>query len=122
MALISVACIIYWVDMHVTCQVWQVSRFFLPCAYSALHWLQPMTDCLLTHSMLLAALLLLWLWRLQVNGKMRGTVEVGVSIDQAAAVEAALGLNTVKKFTDGKEIKKVIYVPGKILNLIVPGK
>jgi leucyl-tRNA synthetase len=59
---------------------------------------------------------------LQVNGKMRGTVEIGVAADQAAAVEAALGLNTVKKFTDGKEIKKIIYVPGKILNLIVPGK
>lgn len=58
----------------------------------------------------------------QVNGKMRGTVEVGVSADQSAAVEAAMGLNSVKKFTDGKEIKKVIYVPGKILNLIVPGK
>jgi leucyl-tRNA synthetase len=59
---------------------------------------------------------------LQVNGKMRGTVEMGVAAEQAAAVDAALGLNTVKKFTDGKEIKKVIYVPGKILNLIVPGK
>ncbi|WIA22710.1 hypothetical protein OEZ85_001117 [Tetradesmus obliquus] len=58
----------------------------------------------------------------QVNGKMRGTVEIGVAAEQAAAVEAALGLNTVKKFTEGKEIKKVIYVPGKILNLIVPGK
>eukprot|EP00878_Enallax_costatus_P022863 GHUV01024296.1.p1 GENE.GHUV01024296.1~~GHUV01024296.1.p1 ORF type:complete len:684 (+),score=223.68 GHUV01024296.1:356-2407(+) len=58
----------------------------------------------------------------QVNGKMRGTVEVSVSADQPAAVEAAMGLNSVKKFTDGKEIKKVIYVPGKILNLIVPGK
>jgi leucyl-tRNA synthetase len=53
---------------------------------------------------------------------MRGTVEMGVAAEQAAAVDAALGLNTVKKFTDGKEIKKVIYVPGKILNLIVPGK
>eukprot|EP00775_Hariotina_reticulata_P005133 gene5133-5373_t len=58
----------------------------------------------------------------QVNGKMRGTVEISVSADQAAAVEAAQQLNTVKKFTDGKEIKKIIYVPGKILNLIVPGK
>jgi leucyl-tRNA synthetase len=58
----------------------------------------------------------------QVNGKMRGTVEISVSADQAAAVEAAQQLNTVKKFTDGKDFKKIIYVPGKILNLIVPGK
>lgn len=54
----------------------------------------------------------------QVNGKMRGTVEVGVDAEQDAALSAALELNTVKKFADGKEIKKVIYVPGKILNVI----
>jgi leucyl-tRNA synthetase len=66
--------------------------------------------------------LLLLLLLVQVNGKMRGTVEIGVAAEQAAAVEAALVLNTVKKFTEGKEIKKIIYVPGKILNLIVPGK
>ena len=53
---------------------------------------------------------------------MRGTVEIGVAAEQAAAVEAAQQLATVQKFTDGKEIKKVIFVPGKILNLIVPGK
>ena len=50
---------------------------------------------------------------------MRGTVEVGVEAPQDAALAAALELNTVKKFTDGKEVKKVIYVPGKILNVIL---
>lgn len=58
----------------------------------------------------------------QVNGKVRGKLEVGVAAEQADAVEAALGLPNVCKYTDGKELKKVIYVPGKILNLIVPGK
>ncbi|KAI8470252.1 MAG: hypothetical protein J3K34DRAFT_262668 [Monoraphidium minutum] len=56
----------------------------------------------------------------QVNGKMRGTVELGVDAPQDAALAAALELGTVRKFTDGKEVKKVIYVAGKILNLIVP--
>ncbi|KIY92164.1 leucyl-tRNA synthetase [Monoraphidium neglectum] len=55
----------------------------------------------------------------QVNGKMRGTVEVGVDAPEADALAAGLELNTVRKFTDGKEIKKVIYVAGKILNVIV---
>lgn len=61
------------------------------------------------------------MWRCcaQVNGKMRGTVEVGKDIDQAGAVEAAQQVANVKKFTDGKQVVKVIYVPGKILNLIV---
>jgi leucyl-tRNA synthetase len=50
---------------------------------------------------------------------MRGTVEVGVDAPEADALAAGLELNTVRKFTDGKEIKKVIYVAGKILNVIV---
>jgi leucyl-tRNA synthetase len=55
----------------------------------------------------------------QVNGKVRGTVEVSVNINQEDAVTAALANANVAKFTDGKTLKKVIYVCGKILNLIV---
>ena len=58
----------------------------------------------------------------QVNGKMRGTVEVAAGVDQAGALSAALALATVQKATGGREPKKVIFVPGKILNLIVPTK
>ncbi|KAF8066270.1 leucine--tRNA ligase [Scenedesmus sp. PABB004] len=58
----------------------------------------------------------------QVNGKMRGTVELGVAASQDDALAAARGLPNVAKQVEGKEVKKVIYVPGKILNLIVPGK
>lgn len=53
---------------------------------------------------------------------MRGTIEVAPDISQDDALAAALQLNTVQKLTDGKQIKKVIFVPAKILNLIVPGK
>ncbi|KAL4430746.1 hypothetical protein ABPG75_006002 [Micractinium tetrahymenae] len=55
----------------------------------------------------------------QVNGKMRGAVEVDVSIDQEGAVAAARGVGAVSKQLEGKEVKKVIFVPGKILNIIV---
>jgi leucyl-tRNA synthetase len=55
----------------------------------------------------------------QVNGKMRGTVELPKDVDQAGAVAAAVEVPNVKKFVEGMEVKKVIYVPGKILNLIV---
>ena len=58
----------------------------------------------------------------QVNGKMRGTVEVGNEVGQEAAVAAAQSLASVAKHLEGKSIKKVIFVPGTILNLIVPGK
>lgn len=55
----------------------------------------------------------------QVNGKMRGTLEVDVNIGQEEAVMAAQALGPVSKQLDGKEVKKIIFVPGKILNIIV---
>lgn len=58
----------------------------------------------------------------QVNGKMRGTAEVPVDTEQEGAVAAAREITAVAKQLEGKEVKKVIFVPGKILNLIVPGK
>ncbi|GLC35478.1 hypothetical protein PLESTB_000203000 [Pleodorina starrii] len=58
----------------------------------------------------------------QVNGKTRGTVQVTAAAPQDDALAAALGNTNVAKYTADKEIKKIIYVPGKILNLIVPGK
>ena len=55
----------------------------------------------------------------QVNGKTRGTVELPKDCDQDAALEAAKALGPVAKQLEGKEVKKVIFVPGKILNLVV---
>lgn len=56
---------------------------------------------------------------IQVNGKVRGTVEVPRGVTQEDAVLMSLAQPNVAKFTEGKELKKVIFVPGKILNLIV---
>lgn len=55
----------------------------------------------------------------QVNGKLRGEVEVAKDADQVAVEQLALEQANVARFTDGKEIVKKIYVPGKILNLVV---
>ncbi|MEW5300771.1 MAG: hypothetical protein WDW36_003677 [Sanguina aurantia] len=55
----------------------------------------------------------------QVNGKTRGTVDVAIDISQADAVELALASANVSKHVDGKAVTKVIFVAGKILNLIV---
>ena len=55
----------------------------------------------------------------QVNGKLRDEVEVSVDADKEAIIEQALAQPNVVRFTDGKEIVKQIYVPGKILNLVV---
>lgn len=55
----------------------------------------------------------------QVNGKLRGEVEVSADADKEMIIEQALAQPNVVRFTDGKEIVKQIYVPGKILNLVV---
>ena len=55
----------------------------------------------------------------QFNGKTRGTIQVAVGADQAAAFAVVGDDANFAKFLDGKTIKKTIYVPGRILNLII---
>ena len=54
----------------------------------------------------------------QVNGKIRARVKLPVGMDNAAIVEAALALDDVKPFTEGKTIRKTIVVKN-IINLVV---
>lgn len=55
----------------------------------------------------------------QVNGKHRGDALVPVGLAQADAVALASKHDRVAPFVVGKTVKRVIYVPGKILNLVV---
>jgi leucyl-tRNA synthetase len=55
----------------------------------------------------------------QVNGKVRGRVMLPVNASEEAAREAGLADPNVAKFIEGKTLRKVVYVPGKILNFIV---
>jgi len=54
----------------------------------------------------------------QVNGKLRGRVIVAATADEAAIKEAALADEHVQKFVD-KPVRKVIYVKGKLVNIVV---
>ena len=56
----------------------------------------------------------------QVNGKMRGTIEISLTTDEKTAVSEALKITTVVSALAGKNPSKVIYKAGKILNMIVP--
>lgn len=56
----------------------------------------------------------------QVNGKLRGQLDAPVSATQDEVIAMALALPDVQKFVDGKEIKKKIYVPKKLVNLVAP--
>ncbi len=55
----------------------------------------------------------------QVNGKVRGKLEVAVDAGEDAVVELARANENVEKFLVDKTIRKVIYVPNKILNFVV---
>ncbi|MEK6628898.1 MAG: leucine--tRNA ligase [Bdellovibrionota bacterium] len=55
----------------------------------------------------------------QVNGKMRGTIQIAVDTNEANAVSEALKLATVASALAGKAPTKIIYKAGKILNLII---
>ena len=55
----------------------------------------------------------------QVNGKVRGKVTVAADADEGTVKAVAFADENVKKFTDNTQIVKVIYVPGKLLNVVV---
>lgn len=55
----------------------------------------------------------------QVNGKLRGTIELPVDADKETAESLALELDGVRRVMDGKPPRKIIVVPNKIVNVVV---
>ena len=55
----------------------------------------------------------------QVNGKVRGTVEVERGTSKEIVEKLALEIENVKKHIEGKTLVKVIVVPEKIVNIVV---
>jgi leucyl-tRNA synthetase len=56
---------------------------------------------------------------IQVNGKLRGRVTVPANAAEAQVREAALADAGVQRYIDGKAVRKFIYVPGKLANVVV---
>lgn len=54
----------------------------------------------------------------QVNGKVRAKVEVPVDLSREDLEKLALANANVQKFTDGKQLRKVIVVPGRLVNIV----
>ncbi len=54
----------------------------------------------------------------QINGKVRGKIEAPADISEDEAKELALKQEKTKKYTDNKTIKKVIFVKGKLINIV----
>ncbi|HEV8573240.1 MAG TPA: class I tRNA ligase family protein, partial [Dehalococcoidia bacterium] len=55
----------------------------------------------------------------QVNGKVRDRIQVASDIDEAQAKELALASPHVQKHVEGLDVRRVIYVPGKLVNVVV---
>jgi leucyl-tRNA synthetase len=55
----------------------------------------------------------------QVNGRLRARVSVPAEADEDTVVEHALADENVRRHTEGKTIRKTIYVPGKLVNVVV---
>jgi leucyl-tRNA synthetase len=55
----------------------------------------------------------------QVNGKLRGQVEVAAPPDEQRVMDAVFGSERIQQWVSGKDLVKKIYVPGKLVNLVV---
>jgi leucyl-tRNA synthetase len=55
----------------------------------------------------------------QVNGKLRGRLQLPAGSEREQAIEAALADPSVQRFIEGKEVRKAIHVPDKLVNLVV---
>lgn len=56
---------------------------------------------------------------IQINGKVRGKVVLPLKATQEQAVEAAQKEESIARYLEGKKLAKVVFVPNKILNLVV---
>ena len=57
---------------------------------------------------------------IQVNGKLRATLSIERTAKKEDVLQRALGMDSVKKWTEDKELSNIVYVPGRILNIITP--
>ena len=55
----------------------------------------------------------------QVNGKLRDRVTVPAGISEADAKAASLASDGAQRFMEGKVPRKVIYVPGRLVNIVI---
>lgn len=55
----------------------------------------------------------------QINGKVRGQIEAPIEISEKDLLKQTLEMPEIQKWLEGKEIKKTVFVKGKLLSLVV---
>ena len=56
---------------------------------------------------------------MQVNGKVRGQIDVAADADQADILDLAKAEENVARHLEAKSVRKEIYVPNKLVNIVV---
>jgi leucyl-tRNA synthetase len=54
-----------------------------------------------------------------VNGKMKMNLELSLDLDPKAVEEIVLANADVQRYLDGKSVRKIIFVKGKIINIVI---
>ena len=103
--------ILYPIAPHITTQLWNDLGYekIMGSLLDA-PWPEPQADALQQSEIELVV---------QVNGKLRGSITVAKDADNAVIEAAAMANPQVSKFVSGLSIKKIVIVPGKLVNVVV---
>ena len=107
-ALSAVVRMLYPITPHICFELWQALGN--ETAIDTAEWVKADESAMVEDEKLIVV---------QVNGKVRGKVTVAADTDEETVKTIAFADENVKKFTDGQQIVKVIYVAGKLLNVVV---
>ncbi|WP_281772323.1 leucine--tRNA ligase [Haemophilus parahaemolyticus] len=107
-ALSAVVRMLYPITPHICFELWQALGN--ETAIDTAEWVKADESAMVEDEKLIVV---------QVNGKVRGKVTVEADADEETVKTIAFADENVKKFTDGQQIVKVIYVAGKLLNVVV---
>ena len=107
-ALSAVVSMLYPITPHICFELWQALGN--ETAIDTAEWVKADESAMVEDEKLIVV---------QVNGKVRGKVTVAADADEETVKTIAFADENVKKFTDGQQIVKVIYVAGKLLNVVV---
>ncbi|MSP53032.1 MAG: leucine--tRNA ligase [Gammaproteobacteria bacterium] len=100
--------ILYPIVPHITDYLWRELKFNRTIHTTT--WPKVACDALVVDSLELVV---------QVNGKLRARIEVNSGADEASVKQLALEDPNIVKFLDGKNALKIIYVPQKLVNIVV---
>ena len=106
-ALVAITQMLSPIVPHISHELWQLLGQDGDVA--EVEWPQADADALVEQSKLIIV---------QVNGKLRAKLTVPADADKDAVEALAMAEDNVTKFTDGKTVRKVIFVPGKLLNIV----